>query len=138
MRHTKVTAPLAIALALSLIGGGCASPEQKAERKESKAAVAEFVKTHEYDHFNQEWHAKGGGPPMATPPAQLRSRAEVKAERDEFLAKNRWDQPSGRFVPISGPPRELSTMSRDQVRQETDMYLRTHYYDEVTDTWMEK
>ena len=68
----------------------------------------------------------------------MKSRAAVKAERDEFLSKNRWDNVNSQWVPIQGEPRQLSALPRDQVKQETDQFLRTHTYDEMTESWVTK
>jgi len=138
MGHSKLAAALAAAFALSVLGGCSSTPEQQAARQERRMAKAEFVKTHEYDHVNNRWVAKGGGPAMSEPPPDLKSREQVKAERDDFLSKNRWDNVNSVWVPVAGPPRQLSTMSRDEVRQETDQFLRTHTYDEMQEAWIEK
>jgi hypothetical protein len=138
MRHSKVVAALGVAFALSLLGGCSSTPEQQAARQQRKMEKAEFVKTHEYDHVNNRWIAKGGGPAVAESPPDLKSREQVKAERDAFLSKNRWDNVNSVWIPVSGPPRELSTLPREQVRAETDQFLRTHTYDEMQEAWIEK
>jgi hypothetical protein len=68
----------------------------------------------------------------------MKSRAEIRAERDEFLRNNRWDDPTSTWVSLKGAPRDVSKMTREQVRSETTHFLRTHEWNEVTQAWVEK
>jgi hypothetical protein len=137
MRRSIIPSAL-LAACLGVAFVGCATPEQKAARAERRMTATEFLKTHEYDHINNTWVNKGGGPATDEVPPDVRSRADVKAERDAFLAKNRWDNVNSVWVPVQGPPRDLSTMSREQVKAETQQYLKTHEYDEFAGKWVDK
>ena len=55
-----------------------------------------------------------------------------------FLSMNRWDNGMSRWVPVTGAPRNMSTMSREEVKAETANFLRTHRYDEPTSKWTER
>jgi hypothetical protein len=39
---------------------------------------------------------------------------------------------------VKGTPRDVSKMTRAQVRAETKQFYRTHDWDEVSSTWVEK
>ena len=93
---------------------------------------SEFYKMYTYDTVNDMWVMNPG----MSPPAGVRSRAEVKADRDMFLSMNRYDNATSTWVPIGGTPRNMSTMSREEVRAETAHFLRTHRYDESNSKWL--
>jgi hypothetical protein len=71
------------------------------------------------------------------PPSGMKTRAEVKAERDEFLRTHRYDQTSDAWV-AAETPRNMSTMTRAQVRDETRQFLRTHQWDDNASAWVAK
>jgi hypothetical protein len=68
----------------------------------------------------------------------MKTRAEVKAERDEFLRNNHYDAAKETWVPLKANPRKLETLSRAQVRSETRQFLRTHRWDDSSGTWVEQ
>jgi hypothetical protein len=41
-------------------------------------------------------------------------------------------------VSLKAAPRDMSKMSREQVRVETAQFARTHRWDETTDVWVTK
>jgi hypothetical protein len=95
--------------------------------------LAEFKKTHRWDEQSDMWVLKSG----VEPPTGLKSRVEVKAERDAFLRTHRWREPTG-WEPLEQGPRDLSTLTRQQVKAETVAFMRTHRWDEEKEAWVEK
>jgi len=61
----------------------------------------------------------------------------VKAERDAFLRTHSFEPVSGTWV-ASETPRDRSTMTRAQVREEARQFYRTHQWDDSSSTWIEK
>ena len=53
-----------------------------------------------------------------------------------FLSMNRYDNATSKWIPLGGTPRNMSTMSREEVRVETENFLRTHRYDEANSKWL--
>ncbi len=134
MKRTHI-APFILSLAMAATAGlvqaqspmgGASAPPMAMKMDRS-----EFYKMYTYDTVNDMWVMNPG----MSPPAGVRSRAEVKAERDAFLSMNRYDSVTSKWVPISGKPRDMSTMSREEVRAETANFLRTHRYDEANSKW---
>jgi hypothetical protein len=42
------------------------------------------------------------------------------------------------WKPVSGAPRDMSKLSREQVERETTMFLMMHRFDESTSQWISK
>jgi hypothetical protein len=71
------------------------------------------------------------------PTTGLRSRADVKKERDAYLRTHRWDDTKEAWVELSQGPRDLNALPREQVKKETVMFLKTHSYNEDQNAWVE-
>jgi hypothetical protein len=71
-------------------------------------------------------------------PAGMKTRAEIKAERDEFLRNNRYDSATESWIPLKAQPRDMGTMTRAQVREETRQFIRTHTWDDVKGAWVDR
>jgi len=99
-------------------------------RHQVKMETAEFLKTHRYDYFQDIWTLNSG----VEPPAGVRSRADVKSERDDFLRKNTWNNVNAQWTPMK-TPRDLNSLTRDQVRAENAQFQQTHTYDELDGSW---
>jgi hypothetical protein len=69
----------------------------------------------------------------------VKSRAEVKAQRDDFLRKHRYEggADSGKWVPLTDEEAKASNKSRAQVREETRQFVRTHQWDSVKEVWQD-
>jgi hypothetical protein len=106
---------------------------QGATRAQVKMERDEFLKTHHYDAFADNWVLK----PEFEAPANVKSRAEVKAERDEFFKNNRYDPTTERWVALD-KPRDTSKLTREQVRAETKEFVRTHRWDGEAQKWVEQ
>jgi hypothetical protein len=75
--------------------------------------------------------------PGMEPPAGVLSRKDVLAMRDDWLKMNRWDETNSIWIPL-GKARDMSTLTRDQVRMETIMFLMTYKWDEAKSEWTPK
>ncbi len=104
-------------------------------REQVKMDRDTFLSMFRWNESTSDWVLKDG---MA-PPKGVKSREEIKAMRDEFLSMNYWDELSSQFLPVKGgKPREMSKLTRDQVKMETEMFLQTHRFEESTSTWVAK
>ena len=75
--------------------------------------------------------------PGFRPPEGVKSREEIRAARNSFMKGNRWNEEASRWEPISGPPRDISKLSRAEVRRETAAFLKTHRWDLEKDAYVE-
>jgi hypothetical protein len=91
---------------------------------------AQFLSMYTWDTVNDMWVMKAG----MTLPEGIKSRAEVKAERDLYLSMHKYDSRNQLWVPMT-TPRNMSTMTRAQVRAETAAFMRTHRWDETSSKW---
>jgi hypothetical protein len=64
------------------------------------------------------------------------SREEIKAMRDKFLSMNTWDELNGRYVPVKGAPRDMSKLTREEVKKETEQHLKMYRFVEASSTWV--
>lgn len=128
----KMISPLVcIALALS-----CAAPSVQAQgltREQVKMERDAFLAMMRWDELTGMWVLRQG----MEPPKGVMSRAEVIAMRDQFLRMNVYDDTVGSWVPVKAP-RDMSTLTRDQVNMETLRFLMTHRYDEQRNEWVSK
>jgi hypothetical protein len=102
-------------------------------RTPMKMDSREFLRTHEWNEATDTWSMKMD----VMPPEGVKSRAEVKAQRDTFLSNNRWDNVTSQYVAIKPGPRQLSSLTRAQVKAETVQFMRTHSWNEETSTWVD-
>lgn len=101
-------------------------------RSQVKMERDEFLKSHTYDSASDTWVVKKG----FEPPVGMKSRAEIKAERDEFMRNNHYDAVTETWSPIKD--REMSKLTRAQVREETRQFLKTHTWDDDKGVWLER
>ena len=135
MTYQSVARLLGICAAAVLLAS-CAQPSGGGlSRDQAKAERDAFLATHDYDDVTGLWTPKPGA---AVKPVPTESRAQAKAERDAFLSKNKYDDMCVCFKPIGGGSRDVSTMSRDEVKAETAEFMRTHTFDETTGKWVKK
>jgi len=90
------------------------------------------MKTHEWSE-SRGWVLKRG---VKAPAKTQKTQAQIKAETEAFLAKNRWDNIKSVYVSIEGKPRDVSKMSRAQVNKEAAEFHRTHVWDEVASSFV--
>lgn len=126
-------APLILSLAMASATGWVSAQSPgttAAAAAEMKMTSAQFLSMYTWDTVNDMWVMNAG---MVLPEG-IKSRADVKAERDLYMSMNKYDTRSQKWVPMT-TARNMSTMSREEVKAETAHFLRTHRYDEPTSKW---
>jgi hypothetical protein len=66
-----------------------------------------------------------------------KTRAQIVGDLDKFLCHNYWDVGLSKWVPITGEPRVMSKLSRQQQNLEISMFAKTHTYDVFAGTWID-
>jgi len=102
-------------------------------RQQVKMETKAFLSTHTLDANTDIWSLKSG----VEPPTGVLSRATVKAQGDEFMRNNRWDNTKSGYVPIAPAPREPSTLTHAEMRTETAQFMFFFHGAETTERWIE-
>lgn len=124
---------LAVALGAALVTAAPAAPAQGLTREQVKMDRDTFLALMRWDELTGMWVLKSG----MEPPRGVMSRAEVIAMRDEFLRMNVYDDTVGTWVPAKAP-RNMSSLTREQVNMETLRFLMMYRYDEQRNEWLPK
>lgn len=98
----------------------------QAKRPEAKIEREHFTSDYVWNDADAVYERRDGSDQEMRDP---KTRAQVKAERDAYLAKHRWDESAERFVENGSEPRDVSKMTREQVRAETAEFMRLHHWD---------
>ena len=123
--------PLVLATALSAIA--LPATAQNLTREQVKMDRDSFLALMRWDELTGMWVLKSG----MEPPKGVMSRAEVLAMRDQFLRMNVYDDTVGSWVPVKAP-RDMSTLTREQVNMETLRFLMMYRYDESRNEWISR
>jgi hypothetical protein len=123
--------PLLLATALTAIAAPASA--QNLTREQVKMDRDSFLALMRWDELTGMWVLKSG----MEPPKGVMSRAEVLAMRDQFLRMNVYDDTVGSWVPLKAP-REMSTLTREQVNMETLRFLMMYRYDESRNEWISR
>lgn len=124
---------LPLALATMLAALSFPGHAQGLTREQVKMDRDAFLALMRWDELTGQWVLKSG---MEAPKGVM-SRAEVIAMRDQFLRMNVYDDTVGSWVPLKAP-REMSTLTREQVNMETLRFLMMYRYDESRNEWVSK
>jgi hypothetical protein len=54
------------------------------------------------------------------------------------LRNNRYDSATESWISLKAQPRDMGTMTRAQVREETRQFIRTHTWDDVKGAWVDR
>ena len=54
------------------------------------------------------------------------------------MSVHRWDPSGDAWQPVPEGPRDLSKLTREQMRIETREFMRTHEWDVVEERWVDK
>jgi hypothetical protein len=130
MKKSSAVSLLLTSLLISFAG---AVHAQTPTREQVKMDRNTFLSMYNWSETASNWVLKSG---MA-PPAGVKTREEIISMRDMFLSMNVWDEVISDFRPIKGgKPRDMSTLSREQVKMEASMFNMTHRYDELSSSWI--
>lgn len=124
---------LTLALAATLTTFAAPGQAQGLTREQVKMERDAFLALMRWDELTGMWVLKSG----MEPPKGVMSRAEVIAMRDQFLRMNVYDDTVGTWVPVKAP-RDMSTLTREQVNMETLRFLMMYRYDEQRNKWVSK
>ncbi len=124
---------LTLALAATLTTFAAPGQAQSLTREQVKMERDAFLALMRWDELTGMWVLKSG----MEPPKGVMSRAEVIAMRDQFLRMNVYDDTVGTWVPVKAP-RDMSTLTREQVNMETLRFLMMYRYDEQRNEWISK
>jgi len=130
-RFSLLLMPLVLATALTSLSAPAQA--QGLSREQVKMDRDSFLALMRWDELTGMWVLKSG----MEPPRGVVSRAEVIAMRDQFLRMNVYDDTVGTWVPVKAP-REMSTLTREQVNMETLRFLMMYRYDEQRNEWVSK
>ncbi len=131
MRHQRLFSTL-VGIGLAT-GVSLTFAQATTSREQVKMERSEFLKSHRYDAGTMDWVLKPG----MEAPAGVMSRAEIIAERDKFLSENRWTGSTQGWVQLSAP-RDMSKVSRSQVKMERDAFTKTMTFNNETGLWSPK
>lgn len=92
-----------------------------------------FLSMHRWDEMTGMWMVKSS----VELPKGIMPRSDVMAKVDKFLVMNTWDDQHEQWV-SGNAPRDMSKLTREEVRIETIRFLMTHQWDESTGAWMSK
>lgn len=67
-----------------------------------------------------------------------KTAAQIRAEANQFLRFNKWDVGSSKFIPVTGEPRVMSKLTREEQNMEISMFAKTHMYDIFSGAWVDK
>lgn len=123
--------PLLLATALSAMA--VPSHAQNLTREQVKMDRDSFLALMRWDELTGMWVLKSN----MEPPKGVVSRADVLAMRDQFLRMNVYDDTVGSWVPVKAP-RDMSTLTREQVNMETLRFLMMYRYDESRNEWISR
>ncbi len=127
------TASLLFASLLLSFAGAVHSQTAGPSREMVKMDRDTFLSMFNWDERISDWVLKSG----MIPPKGVKSREEVRAMRDEFLSMNVWNERTSDWDPIGGAkPRSMSTLTRDQVVLEANMFNMTHRFEEANSKWV--
>jgi hypothetical protein len=124
---------LPFVLTAALAAAALPATAQNLTREQVKMDRDSFLALMRWDELTGMWVLKSG----MEPPKGVMSRAEVLAMRDQFLRMNVYDDSVGSWVPLKAP-REMSTLTRDQVNMETQRFLMMYRYDESRNEWISR
>ena len=124
---------LPVLLSITLVAFTVPTQAQSLSREQVKMERDTFLALMRWDELTGMWVLKSG----MEPPKGVMSRAEVLAMRDQFLRMNVYDDSVGSWVPIKAP-RDMSTLTREQVNMETLRFLMMYRYDEQRNEWVSK
>lgn len=136
MKHSKTVAVVLSALLLSVSGLTQAQnlkPQGESARTAAFMDRDVFLSMHRWDEMTGMWVVKSN---MELPKG-IMPRAEVMAMVDKFLVMNTWDDAHEQWV-SGGTPRDMTKLTREEVRIETIRFLMTHQWDESASTWISK
>ena len=134
MTYSKIAAFVIAASVLPLASISFAQSNGPAKaRTEVKMETAEFLRTHSWDPAEDAWVMNKD----VMPPQGVKSRAEVIAARDKFLAENRWDKGLG-WVPVKADKGSTSPRTSEQLKMEAKQFAITHMYNEGDNNWVER
>ena len=131
MKRLSLLLPLLLATTLAAFSAP--GHAQSLTREQVKMERDAFLALMRWDELTGMWVLKSG----MEPPKGVMSRAEVIAMRDQFLRMNVYDDTVGTWVPIKAP-RDMSTLTREQVNMETLRFLMMYRYDEQRNEWVSK
>jgi hypothetical protein len=126
-RHSLSTLLLAATLTVLAVPGHA----QNLTREQVKMDRDTFLALMRWDELTGMWVLKSG----MEPPKGVMSRAEVIAMRDQFLRMHVYDDTVGSWVHVKAP-RDMSTLTREQVNMETLRFLMMYRYDEQRSEWI--
>ena len=131
MNRFSLLMPLVLATALTSLAAPAQA--QGLSREQVRMDRDSFLALMRWDELTGMWVLKSG----MEPPKGVMSRAEVIAMRDQFLRMNVYDDTVGTWVPVKAP-RDMSTLTREQVNMETLRFLMMYRYDEQRNEWISK
>lgn len=123
--------PLVLAAALTAIA--LPTQAQGLTREQVRMDRDAFLALMRWDELTGMWVLKSN----MEPPKGVMSRAEVLAMRDQFLRMNVYDDTIGSWVPVKAP-RDMSTLTREQINMETQRFLMMYRYDESRNEWISR
>lgn len=132
-RFSMLTLLLAATLSTFSLPSQAQSQGVGLTREQVKMERDAFLALMRWDELTGMWVLKSG----MEPPKGVMSRAEVIAMRDQFLRMNVYDDSVGTWVPVKAP-RDMSTLTREQVNMETLRFLMMYRYDEQRNEWISK
>ncbi len=124
---------LPLLLAATLAGSSLPGHAQALTRQQVQMDRDAFLALMRWDELTGMWVLKSG----MEPPKGVTSRAEVLAMRDQFLSMNVYDDTVGTWVPLKAP-RDMSTLTREQVNMETVRFLMMYRFDESRSEWVSR
>lgn len=130
--HSLAAASLVLGMS-ALVAGPVQAQSSNLTRAQVKMDRDTFLSMARYDEVVGSWVLKDMAMPQGVP-----SRDEIKAMRDTFLSMNTWNNEESKWVPVAGAPRDMSKLTRAQVKAETTRFLKMHRFDESTSSWVSK
>ncbi len=130
---TKFAVALLLASILATAANGALAASNQVTREQVQMDRDVFLATMRWDETMSLWVLKSG----MEPPKGVLPRSEVIAMRDMFLRTHRYDEASSSWVSME-KPRDMMTMTREQIEKETAMFLKMYRFDEATSAWVAK
>lgn len=136
MKNFRVLSTLLSAIVLSassLAQAQSTKPPAESARMSAFMDRDTFLAMHRWDEMTGLWVVKSD---MELPKG-IKPRSEVMAMMDVFMSKHQWDNANATWMPLT-EARDMSKLTREQVRMETTRFLMMYRFDESRSEWVSK